>query len=469
MKYILSKEKIVEKFLYLFIFLLPFENGLLINTFKLPEFLKFRYLYLFLSFFIFIIFFKKINIKNFDYKYMILYIIFFSIILISSIINYTNIPHTYPFYNQGYMYVQETRTLYLAIIKPLFFLFFSISIYLYCLNATKAINIILKTLIIVGIISSLYGFYQFIGYQLGLPGTAIFSRGDLLIGTLRRCEGIFYEPGPHAKYLSMCFFILVADILNKNKYFYIFKSNKIKIFSLVIIFLGMILTISPIGFIAPFFLLFLFLFNFKTTLLYLKNNTKKILRYLITILILLTLFIFVLSQVKYSSTESLLQYAYSKIIMSIYSNDILEYYNPDSRTLRTYVGLSIFKDFPILGCGAGNATFLYYKYIPYINKIIPIGDGIINQNVNFLAEFGSFGFISYSFIIIYPFIKYFTHRKTKYNAYKFYIQLLLISLLYFVSVISFGNLFFFEIYFWIIYICTLYLLDKISYKIKEVF
>ena len=155
MKYILSKEKIVEKFLYLFIFLLPFENGLLINTFKLPEFLKFRYLYLFLSFFIFIIFFKKINIKNFDYKYMILYIIFFSIILISSIINYTNIPHTYPFYNQGYMYVQETRTLYLAIIKPLFFLFFSISIYLYCLNATKAINIILKTLIIVGVMFTL--------------------------------------------------------------------------------------------------------------------------------------------------------------------------------------------------------------------------------------------------------------------------------------------------------------------------
>ena len=467
MKFCLTKESIIEKFLYIFVFILPFENGLLINTFKLPEFLKFRYLYLFLSFIIFFIFFKKINIKRFDYKYILLYVIFFTIILISSIINYNNIPHTYPFYNQGYMYAQETRTLYLALIKPLFFLFFSISIYIYCINAKKAISVIFKTLVIVGVISSIYGFYQFIGYKLGLPGTALFSRADLLIGTIRRCEGIFYEPGPHAKYLSICFFILIADILNKNKNFYIFKSIKAKIFSLIIIFTGMLLTISPIGFIAPFFTLILILFNFRSTLFYCKKNMKKIISSFLIISIIFLISLFILSQIKYNTTESLLQYAYSKIVMSIYSNDILEYYNPDSRTLRTYVGISIFKDFPILGCGAGNATFLYYKYIPHIGKIMPIGDGVINQNINFLAEFGLIGLLSYISIILYPFYKYFTQKKIKYNNYKIYIQVLLISIIYFVLVISFGNLFFFEIYFWIIYICVLYLINLKYYDNKN--
>lgn len=463
LKISLTKEQIIEKFLYLFIFILPFENGLLVNTFKLPEFLKFRYLYLFLSFIIFFIFLKKITINRFDYKYVLLYIIFFAIILVSSIINYNNIPHTYPFYNQGYMYAQGTRTLYLALIKPLFFLLFSITVYLFCINAKKAIKIIFKTFIIVGVISSLYGLYQFIGYKLGLPYTSIFSRGDLLIGSLRRCEGIFYEPGPHSKFLSICFFLLIADILNKNKFFYIFKSSKIRIFNLIVIVMGMILTISPIGFIAPIFLLFLFLFNFKATILYLKKNIKKVISYLTIIIILSSLALFVLSQVKYNSTESLLQYAYSKIIMSVYSNNIIEYYNPDSRTLRTYVGLSIFKDFPILGCGAGNSTFLYYKYIQYIKTIIPIGDGVINQNINFLAEFGLIGFLSYLSIILYPFYKYLMKKNINYNNYKIYIQLLLITILYFVLIVSFGNLFFFEIYFWFVYISTLFLLDK-SYQ-----
>lgn len=456
----LNIENIINKILAIFMFILPFENGLTLHVLKLPEFMKFRYLFLFISIVFFILFFKKIKIKFFDKNYIYLYLILCFIIGLSTFLNLQINAENYPFYNTGYMYVQWSRSLYLCLIKPLFFLLFSFFIYIYCINSKNAIKIIFKTLIVVGIVSTLYGIYQFIGYKLGLPGTAIFSRGDLLIGNLRRCEGIFYEPGPHAKFLSICFFLLIADILTKSQSFYIFKNLRTKIILLSIITIGLFLTISPIGFIAPSFLLLLCLFNMKKILSYIKKYKSKVLTFATFGLIVFSFTLIILSNIKFHNNESLLSYIIHKISYSIYVSDILEYYNPDSRTLRNYVGLSIFKDYPLLGCGAGNATFLYYKYAYFVPIIMPIGDGVINQNINILAEFGFLGFLSYLLIILYPFYKWLINRYKIIPDYKYYTQLLLISIFYFFTIISFGNLYFFEVYFWIIYVSVIYIISK---------
>lgn len=463
-----------KQFLIFFLALLPLQLTLRL-VMHLPTFLMLIYVFLLLSGIYYIIlpkFYKKISQIQF-YTSLILFVFFIEMV-ISVLFNYTDIldkqiPFQYyvskysPFWDSSIM-----SSLFAGIIRPLvYFLFCFLNFFI--LNSKNSLNNLCKYLIIIGFISSLYSIYQVIAYYLGLPFDALFSGHDGNIITqmgFRRCEGIFYEPGPHATYLSTIFCLLIYQFNINDKSDLIFKKKFVLITIFLTIFIALFLTFSPIGMLTPFIALLIFLItNWKCF-------SKKIKYSVIGILISLFLVCSTLGNLgnnKITYADYLI-----KRITALQSNSAIMH--GDARSVRNEIGYKIAKTHFWLGVGAGNDGFYYSQLAPYAIGNLPDKGIVLNNNLKILTDSGIFGFICYIILLIFPFMYFYNQKFYKYKNDIYLVNLtcsLFLAILLFVVLTFNSQVEFFQPLFWIIYsmlIASINILkkEKNIRKLKEI-
>ena len=439
-----------RNFLIFFMALLPLQLTLRLVC-HLPNFLML--IYIFLIFAIIYYFFLPLKkISKFQLIISIILIIFFFITIISVLFNYNNvIDKVIPFqyYVQKYSSFWDSAvitSLFAGIIRPfIYFLFCFCSFFI--LQKEKHLYILSKYLIIIGFISSVYSIYQFIAFYTGLPFASLFSGHDGEIITqfgIRRCEGILYEPGPQATYLSVIFSLLLFQINNKSNKGYFFKSKFFEILTLILVSITLFLTLSPIGILTPFIAGSIYIFiNWK-------RFTIKFKRSILLIFVFLTLITMNLGNIG-ENKISLFNYLIIRI-SNLKGNQNIYY--GDNRSLRNEFAIKIIKKHFLFGVGAGNDAFYYAKYAPYAIGRLPDKGVVINNNLKILSDSGIFAFLCYIALLLYPLI-YFYKNKLYINIYNLPLYNLTISLftseLLFVVLTFNSQVEFFQPLFWIIY------------------
>lgn len=451
--------------------LLPLE-GILQNSFNLPGAVKFFYIFLIISTGLFFLIPQKFFWKQMDKTLIGLYLLLFSWIVISVAINYGTIPTGYAIFSQkSSIDAPEVRSLFYGVFKPALFLLFIFCVSL-LFNSKEALKYFLKGLFILTAISCTYGLYQLIGYYLGLPGTAIFSghgNQDIMLGPIRRIEGMFFEPGPNAKFLSMIFPLVCYQVIEKCKINTVFNKTFLKIL-LFLVTIIMIMTISPIGFFTiPLTLLFVFLFNIKE----INFRKKKTVKRAAIIFALFSCFLvgLKLSPLSYGNNANILQYFLNKTDETFGSMTNVMY-DPDARSVRNYVALEMAKDYPIFGVGIGNAVFYYYKYAYFTEFKKDLfekeSQGIMNTYMNMLSQAGIVGFLIFMIIVFYPiylYIRYYYLLRKSENF--MLIQSFLVSYCLLITIAFNSSPNFFEINFWLLCIPIIKMINFERIKYKE--
>ena len=400
-------------------------------------------------------------------------------LMLSCIHNYTDLfNHGLGYYHYTSKYFSSfwdtipMRLFNWGFLRP--FLFFLYVVILFVLLKTEKLRkILLKTLIIVALVSSIYSVYQIIATFFCLPFGSLFSGhngNEIFIAPgVRRCEGIFYEAGPQATFLSPIFCVLLTQLFEKNLSNVFFSKTKTLV-AFMLVSIALFFTFSPIAFLT--FVL--------TPLILTIINIKKIRhfkikkKYFYLILILgcafVTIIVMGIFKIKNSMNFDVNTYMLEKIAKSLYSmDDPFVYTNADSRSVRNYVGICEYKDNKLFGVGPGAAINYYYRYAPFTTWNLMLStEGVINTHIKMLCETGIVGFIPYLLLILYPLFlcikKYKSILKSKNNL---LIQGLLIGYILYIFLSYQATLEFFKSYFWMIYILLITEIKKEKYYIKN--
>lgn len=445
------------------------------TIFKLPTFIQLFYLYIFLN----LIIITKLPIKKWFYFqkkfFLISFLFFLFTIILSIIVNFEttiNKGTDFLYYISVYSPFWDTpiNRLIWGLLNPILFFIYIFELFI-ILSLKDMLKIFIKSFIILAIISCIYSIYQFIAGLFDLPFSSIFSGHEgkeiYLIGKIRRVEGLFYEPGPHAAFLASILCILGTQIFNTNKNELLFNSKLNKIF-LLIVGITLILTFSPIGILAYIlFFISLLILNFNKIKHYL--NIQLLTRFFVLLVIGFSSFIIFINRISNMNNFSIFKYLKERVVSGTFGglNDPFIYTNPDQRSVRNYIGIQIFKDNLLLGCGPNNAILYFYKYAPFANvynikgPILRDKGAILNQHIKILCELGVLGFTFYMLILIYPFYLYFKRRKNLYfDPNKNLIQGLLIAHLIYILVSMQTTFQFYLHIFWFNYIPLVLLLSK---------
>ena len=451
---------------------LPIQASI-IYAFNLPTLFQLLYPFLLISFIIILnIPIQKI-MRSFDYRFVFLFLLLILFQIISSIINCNTIidfAMKFSNYVANYSNFWDSpipRMINWSIFRP--FLFFCyIGILFIFLNFRDGIKIHTKSLICLGLLSVIYSIYQIVAAYLGLPFSAIFSGHNgqeiFLVGNIRRVEGLFFEPGPQATFLIFILSLLISQFFEKNNHLVFFTKTQLQIFTFLTIII-LIFTFSPIAFLGLFAIsLFFFVLKFNDIYNYFKNT--KVLIYIPIILILLSFILYI--TIAYLQANALsfnfLFYLKNKIVDSLYGMDsFLVYSNLDSRSVRSYAGLQMFKDHFWFGVGAGGAIVHYVKYVPFATAITKIlgTQTILNTYIKFLAEFGIIGFSIFMLIVLYPiylFLKY--YKIIKNSEFENLIHAYLIAYLLHIIFSYQANPQFWMVLNWLIYVPLIILIRK---------
>ena len=452
--------------------LLPIQASIM-YAFNLPTLFQLLYPFLIVSFIIILnIPIKKI-LSSLDYKFLFLFLLLILFQIISSMINSTTIidfSMKFSNYVLNYSKLLDSpipRMINWSIFRPFLFFCYILTLFIF-LNFKNGIKIHTKSLICLGLLSVIYSIYQIVAAYLGLPFGAIFSGHNgqeiFLLGNIRRVEGLFFEPGPQATFLIFILSLLISQLFEKNQEFLFLKKNTLKIFIFLTIII-LIFTFSPVAFLGLFFVtLFFLIFKYQKIVSCFKN--RKVFIY--TLIVLIILFFIFYATIIYLHNNSLnfnlLFYMKNKIMNSLFSMDsYIVYSNLDSRSVRSYAGMQMFKDNFLFGVGAGGAIVHYIKYVPFATGTYKIlgTQTILNTYIKFLAEFGIIGFSIFMLIVLYPiylFLKYYKRiKKSKYNN---LIQAYLIAYLLHIMFSYQANPQFWMVLNWLIYIPLIILIRK---------
>ena len=446
--------------------LLPIQT-MFVYVFHLPNFVQMIYPFVVVGVLLCLFLPLKTIFLNIDKPFLIMFSLFLSAIFISMIVNWDTIIATgmdFTYFCTVYSKFwdrPDMRLLNWGIIRPIIFFIYICLLFIF-LKYKKQRNILLKSLIILAVISCIYSFYQLIAIKLNLPFGSIFSgqggKAVVFYG-LRRVEGVFYEAGPQATFLSPIFCILLAQYFEKNTN-KLYFNKKLTFIFLVMTTIVMFLTISPIGFLTPFIAVpFFLILNYRKIRI---RITKKIMRKMfgaiVIAILLITSLTFFISKTS-TSNFSFLTYMIEKLLISTSSMDSpIVYTNPDSRSVRNYAAIQIFKNNKIVGVGQGGAISHFSRYTPFANRNkIPEQNGIINTHLKILCELGLLGITFYSLILAYPYFLYLKKIKTlKYN--KFLIDGLIIGYSIYLLISFQSTLQFWTAYFWMIYVSLITLI-----------
>ena len=437
--------------LIFFMALLPLQLTLRL-VLKLPNFLMLIYIFFALALIYFFLTPYKI-VSKLQLIIFVILSIFFIEMSISVLYNYPNvldriIPVQY--YASEYSSFWDSSlmsSLFAGIIRPIiYFLFCFFSFFI--LNKEKYLKKLCRLLIIIGLISSIYSIYQFVAYYLGLPFDSVFSghNGEIITFMgIRRCEGILYEPGPQATYLSVIFCLLLTSCFNNFNNGLFFKRKILEIAILILVTITLFLTLSPIGMLTPFIIIPMYIgVNWKNC----SKKFKKIIFLFITISIL---FLLCSGVVKLGNKVSSLHYLVNRITALQPNNNI---YWGDHRSVRNEFGLNVIKHHFILGVGAGNDGFYYARYAPYAVGSLPDKGIVINNNIKIFSDSGILGFICYIILLLTPFL-YFYKKKLYINKDNYFLYNLSIALFFseilFVVLTFNSQVEFFQPLFWIVY------------------
>ena len=407
--------------------------------------------------------------KNLDGKFNLFFILLFLWMLICVIINFFEpVENAKLFEEPSFTDKVGVRSIFFGIVKPSLYLIYA-NIWFILLGFKRSLRYFLYGLIVLAVISCLYGIYQFIGSIYNLPFTAIFSghnNEEIFLFGIRRLEGMFFEPGPHARYLLPVMIITFSIILEKfdHRFFNLpprlYKPIFIMAFCLINFVLYM--TFSPIAYIGPAIALIVFaLINFN------PNNFAKprfLVKTFVSLLIIVVIGGFSLNAISSELNFDVIEYIPKKTAQSLFEIDPLMMWNPDDRAIRNYVGVKMFKDHPIFGVGTGNAIYHYYKYATF-TAFIPLFDkqGVIHTYLNMLAENGVIGLILLLIVIGYPIVLFVKNKKVIYASnQKFITQGFFIAYITTILVAFQTSLNFFELMFWFLYV-PLVRLSSIKY------
>lgn len=411
-------EKLQYYLLLIFAFFAPFETVLQL-TYKVPGIFKIYYIFMGIGIFL-ICLYPKIFLKqgSIDKSFMTLFGIFIFWIFVGILVNTYQSDMFVSFYankQSGGFYGAEMKSFMTGFIRTIITLLFIAVLFLFTRKKICR-QAIIKGFYALAIITCCYSLYQFIGTFFHWPYTSLFllgsdyrPEGSFNFG-IRRVEGVFYEPGPQATFLSPFVILFISIILSKYKIFKIKRTGK---FILLGLFLTVLFfTLSPIAFISlALAWLFYFLLNFKKTfnLNFLKNLSIG----LIVVFLFFSLVLsFVTKNLGNIDIGEIGKFYLHKVIEGTFtlSNNSYEYSNFDNRSVKVYSGLQLFKHNPIFGVGLGNSDLLFFKYIPFTSysNAIP---AINNEYALMLAEVGLPGFIIFLLILFYPILLFMKKKR----------------------------------------------------------
>lgn len=461
----------IYKFLFFSLFFLPIQ-AVLVFLFHFPNSIQYFYFFLIIGVPLCLCFPLKYIRKSIDKNFVILFLFFLLSLFISLIVNYEQVMSRgmdFTYYTLEYSKFwdrPDIRMFNWGVLRPFLFFIFACILFLF-MNLKYGVKIALKAIIYLAIISSVYSIYQIIAGFFHLPFGAVFSGHNgkeiYLFGNLRRVEGLFYEPGPHATFLAPVFCIMFFQLFEKNKErLLLSKNNTYLVFILVTT--ASICTFSPIAFLAiPIciglsYILKIRSINFKMT----PKKLKYILVFSITLLVLL----FCIGTMIKSNAKnfSISKYMIEKILVSTTSFDSpIVYLNPDSRSVRAYVGMSLFKDNPLFGAGPSSSIAYFFKYATFTTSGIFLRDqhAVINTHIKMLCEFGIIGFFIYLLLLLYPIYLYVKRTKLL-GKDKNLIDSLLVAYIIYILVSFQATIQIWMPYFWMIYVLLVVILNKHS-------
>lgn len=396
---------------------LPLQSTL-VNTFHLPNFLQPIYFFLLSGCLILFNVPLKLIKKSIDKKFLIIFLILIFAYIISIILNYASIAErgmAFTYYTRDYSTFWNSPTvapLTWGILNPCIYFLFSLLLLCF-FNFKSTIKIIIKTLIIVAFISALYSCYQIIADKLSLPFGSIFSGHNqepiYLLRGIRRVEGIFFEPGPHAMFLSPIYCILFTQLYENDKKQLLFN-RKFILLSFILISIILIFTFSPIGYIT---MILVYVFSYILKIKKLVLTKKLLIKLSLLFISILLLLLIIYFNKKDADSFNVYSYMIDKIATSTFSmNDPIIYSNPDSRSVRNYVAIQLFKEHPIFGAGPSSGIYYYFKYAAFAYlRTLPGTSAILNTHLQNLSETGIFGFSFYLMLILYPLWYYYKYIK----------------------------------------------------------
>ena len=461
--------KNIKQFVILIVALLPLQLTIRL-IFNLPSFL----MLINIAIFLLVIFYcsqpaENKKLSSFKINIIYIYISLFLITLISVLINYSEIieyqSSQFAYYVMQYSKFWDSSamsSIYSGIIRPaIYFIFFYTLIFI--LQKEQDLQNLYKILLSIAIISCFYSIYQLFAYKYNLPFGSLCSGHSGMPITylgLRRTEGIFYEGGPHATFLSFIFPLFIYQNFRnplKRKRLYNIYLYLILILLLLISFT----TLSPIGILTPFIVFaILILQNWKRV----KTHNKYIIAFSIMFVLLFS------CNIQFGGTKGYNKYTIKNYIISRidgdFNNSALA---GDLRTTRNKITIDLIKKHPFIGIGAGNDGFYYAKYAPYAYGNMPTKNVIINNNLKIFADYVIIGFLLYLLLLIYPF--YFFVKSKLYN-YKttFFLDKLINSLfvaeLLFVILTFQAQTEFLQPLFWIMYTMLISAIDIKRKRIK---
>ncbi len=466
---ILKLNNFVYKFLSISLFFLPIQACLVV-LFNFPNSIQYFYLFIIIGFITSIVITLKYKKISIDKTFIILFLLLLFSMFISFIINYEQILSKgmeFAYFVSVYSKFWDSpdiRMFNWGILRPFLFFLYACILFLF-FNLKYGLKIAFKTILTLAIISCIYSIYQIVAAYFNLPGGAIFSghhgQEIFLFGKLRRVEGLFYEPGPQATFLSPIFCIMFFQLFERNKEKMLYTPKKTYLI-FILIAIVTVCTFSPIAFLTiPICIGLAYILNYKRIKFKLTTKNIKILYCVVIFLVMLILGIFNLIQ-KNAQNFSISKYMIEKILVSTTSFDSpVVYLNPDSRSVRSFVGIELFKDHKIFGAGPSSAITYFFKYANFTSNKYILRDqhAVINTHIKMLCEYGLVGFFFYLLLLLYPiylYIKYFKLLKDNKNI----IDSLFISYLIYILVSFQATLQFWMPYFWVIYVMLVVLLKK---------
>lgn len=439
-----------KKFLLVFAALLPLQLTLRL-VLHLPSYLMLIYIFIFaITIYFFLLPKQQKKISKIQFIVSIILLLFFTEIVISVMYNYPDIigkSVPFEYYVRKYSKFWDSAlisSIFAGVIRPAIYFLFCFFLF-FILKKEVDLKFLCKILVIIGFISSLYSIYQFIAFYFNLPFSALFSGhdgNDIVALGIRRVEGILYEPGPQATFLSVIFCLLLfqQDFTKRSNKF--FKNIFLEKFSLFTITITLFLTLSPIGILTPFITMpFYLLFLGKQRLL-------KVKKFIFTLFFIIILLLGV--QIK-NDSFSYVKYTIDRIT-NLQSNKAIIW--GDHRSVRNEIALKLIKEKPLLGVGAGNDGFYYAKLAPYAVGYLPDKGIVINNNLKIWSDSGLLGFILYLLLLILPYYYWWKLKlyKQRNNVFLYNLSYsLLVSVFLFVILTFNSQVEFFQPLFWLVY------------------
>ncbi|MDI6785869.1 MAG: O-antigen ligase family protein [bacterium] len=302
------------------------------------------------------------------------------------------------------------------------------------LNDYKSLKIAIYSIIIVGIILGIYGFYNYFTGNIGGE-----TEKDWW-WTYARYYGIHYLPSTRNSdiYYIAIPFIFVLTLLFFSSLRLSFFKISLLLSSSIMFFLGILLSFSRGVWFSLAMTITVFLFLIYKGLGISKRSKLKF--WLLTILII----IFLIVGLKALNYFGMYNYFIGKVI-SILSPETASYYLEESISNKERIEI-IKATFNIIinnpfGVGQDNLRYFYPSYGLYVYHPE-------NSYLHILAENGLFGFIGYLIFIFYPLV--FLYRKIKEGSHD-WVRISIFLVLIYLAISYMFNVEVFSFYNWIIH------------------